>query len=218
MESAILTRIRASYQADLRRLTVRRLHVGAAVFLLFGVVVSMLEYAYFPERWAVLASVYGAYAAVCAAALATLRAWPSQAMRIATLASLLLIAAMSSYHVATRTNSEMFAVTLALYCIATTIVLPWGAAGQALTSAAATVAFGTVAGDRPTSWPLPYEIIALAGVGFLTTLHAYFAADRRWLSYRDEAEARVEAAQLRATAERAQHELALINTRPVQQR
>jgi signal transduction histidine kinase len=176
------------------RLTSARLPIAGLVFLASLGVVWVVEHYVHPGRDATYALVYGLEALVWAVASAWCRqttALPKRCLAIAIASAIAQIALIASYHITERGEAEILALALVYFCVGMMVLIPWGAGGQSIVTAASVVAFvAAVALEVRAVTPIELHVIGLLCIGSVTVLSAAALQRYRFGVFRQAAELR----------------------------
>ena len=181
--------VRAAYDAETRALIATRFPIAGALFLAFMAVAYLIEWRYFPGRWAPLSLCYLAFIAAVMAGLQGMRRWPDAALEIALAGSVALAFTLSAYLALVHGSGELILLAMIGFLTGEVVQFPWGARGQTLAAVSAVAAYlwALHLGAAP-ALPLPYGLFALASHATMTVIGAHLLESYRFAAFREAAD------------------------------
>ncbi len=174
--TGVAPELHRAYEARQDRILRRRIAIGIAIFLLGFAASDVIEGADHPDRLVVLWGSYALEAALCALALAALRAFPRPpaARTIVTVLFSALVALACASNAVASSSADTLAVALVCVLTGVAVLATPGLLGQAVVSAAALGSFLVAAPSLESADGILPPALGVAVGVFVGLLAAYF--------------------------------------------
>ncbi len=184
------------FREQINREVAHRMPNAVILFMAMMIAAFAIEWAYHPDRIAMLMLCTGTLTATCAVGVWVLRQRPDHAAEITISTVLVLAIVLALYLSLIERSSELCLLAMIGYLTGLVVQFPWGPRYQAAAAVGVWTVYAlTLLSPTQPHLPVPYGLFALTTHGIMTVLGASLLDRYRWSAFSEAAEAEKMAAQ-----------------------